>query len=312
MEAISRSLEALIKEKQLDKQIERQLHQWLDHPVMKGWLNNHPEVKQESLVPFIVKIKQYVQEQENCCQCPGLKACANLLKGHQANLITYSGIVDLNYTPCQYQRQAEVEAQRKQLIKSHHIAADILNGSFRHFDQSDPERLDAFHAVLQFCLNVKPGEDPTGIYLYGPLGVGKSYLLGAAVNKLAERNIASYMVYVPEFFREIKGAILEQKVEEKLNALKTVPVLILDDIGAETITVWVRDEILGPLLQYRVGHNLPTLYTSNLDYDQLEDHLAYSQKGGIEQLKAKRIMERIRHYTRPYFMNGPNRRATSR
>ncbi len=36
--------------------------------------------------------------------------------------------------------------------------------------------------------------------------------------------------------------------------------------------------------------------TSNLDLDELEDHLAHSDKGGIERLKAKRIMERIRHY----------------
>ena len=157
-------------------------------------------------------------------------------------------------------------------------------------------------------MQVQPGKSARGIYLYGGLGVGKSYLLGAACNKLAERNIGSYMVYTPEFFREMKGAIAEQRVEEKIQALQEVPVLIFDDIGAESISGWARDEVLGPILQYRIMENLPTLYTSNYDYDQLEKHLAYSQKGGIEQLKAKRIMERIRHYTDAYFLNGRNRR----
>ena len=37
---------------------------------------------------------------------------------------------------------------------------------------------------------------------------------------------------------------------------------------------------------------LPTFFTSNLDLDLLEQHLALS-KNGIEEVKAKRIIERI-------------------
>lgn len=308
MEAIGRSLQQFMKEKGIRGSHPSEWEELFHHPRVKGWLLEHPEWDVERLKPFALKVKQYVEEQENCRGCQGLSQCGNLLKGYRGELITYGGIMDISFVPCSYQRQKEEEESRKRLIKSHHISPDILEASFRNFDLEESGRLDAFHAVLQFCVTVKPGEDPMGIYLYGPLGVGKSYLLGAAANKLAERNIASYMVFVPEFIREIKGAIMEQKVEEKIEALQTVPVLILDDIGAETITPWARDEILGPVLQYRVAHKLPTLYTSNYDYDQLEDHLAYSQKGGIEQLKAKRIMERIRHYTRAYFISGPNRR----
>lgn len=85
--------------------------------------------------------------------------------------------------------------------------------------------------------------------------------------------------------------------------------MILDDIGSETISSWIRDDVLGAILQYRMMEGLPTLYTSNLDYDELEEHLAYSQKSGAEQLKAKRIMERIRHYTIPQYIGGANRRT---
>lgn len=72
---------------------------------------------------------------------------------------------------------------------------------------------------------------------------------------------------------------------------------------------WVRDDILGVILQHRMLEKLPTLYTSNYDFDELEEHLAYSQKGGIEQLKSKRIMERIRHFAEPVFIEGENRRG---
>jgi len=54
--------------------------------------------------------------------------------------------------------------------------------------------------------------------------------------------------------------------------------LILDDIGAESISEWVRDEVLGAILQYRMSENLPTCYTSNFDYELLEQYLAIPVK----------------------------------
>lgn len=48
--------------------------------------------------------------------------------------------------------------------------------------------------------------------------------------------------------------------------------LLLDDIGAETVTNWSRDEILGTILQYRMENNLSTFITSNLNISELEGH----------------------------------------
>ena len=168
--------------------------------------------------------------------------------------------------------------------------------------------MDAILAMMDFCSSCNPGQTDMGIYLYGPLGVGKSRIVAAAARKLAERHIASIMVYVPDFFREIKESIGENAVGKKIDTLKKVPVLILDDIGAETMSAWARDEVLGAILQYRVSEKLPTIYTSNYTLDELEEHLSYSHKSGIEEMKAKRIMERIRFFSNAYYVGGVNRR----
>lgn len=107
----------------------------------------------------------------------------------------------------------------------------------------------------------------------------------------------------------MKQSIGDGSFQEKLETVRKAPVLMLDDIGAETTTAWTRDEILGPILQYRMSEKLPTLFTSNYDYEELELQLAYSDKGGTEQLKAKRIMERIKHYTTLVEVGGENRRG---
>lgn len=309
LQPVKHSLEQFLAQRNLSVKVGHKLEQLLEHPSIRSWLAEHPDWSTASFLPFLNKVRQYVQEKENCQHCSGLASCTNMLKGHYSSLITYGKMLELAYTPCTFLEQEVELNKRRSLIKSHHIPKEIVQGSFHQFDKEEGGRMDAFNAVLEFCLKVQPGRNPIGLYLYGPLGVGKSYLLGAACNELAKRNIASLMVYSPDFFREMKEAIGDQTVHEKLQALKEVPVLILDDLGAENLSPWARDEVLGAILQYRIMEKLPTLYTSNYNYEQLEEHLAYSQRGGVEQLKAKRILERIRHYTDAYFVSGKNRRV---
>jgi primosomal protein DnaI len=269
----------------------------------------HPEIDMTHITRSLTRIKQTLDEAENCRRCPGLAACPNLLTGHQA-MMDWTGMsIEVRHTPCQLYVMDRQQKEREKLIRTHHIPKEILSASFADLD-TDAERIEAIEAIIEFCMTVEPGKTGTkGLYFYGPFGVGKSYMMGAAAKKLAERGIASLMVYTPDFFREIKDALADNTVQEKIAVLKEVPVLILDDIGAETLSSWARDEVLGAILQYRVSENLPVLYTSNYTYDELEEHLAYSQKAGIEQLKAMRIMERIRYYTDAYKVDGMNRRV---
>ena len=78
--------------------------------------------------------------------------------------------------------------------------------------------------------------------------------------------------------------------------IKKVPLLLIDDIGAESTTPWSRDEILMPILQYRMDSSLPTFFTSNCTLKELESHFSNS-KNGIEEVKARRIIERIKQLT---------------
>ncbi|MBO8171836.1 MAG: primosomal protein DnaI [Bacillaceae bacterium] len=285
---------------------------WLDHyfehPLVKELVARHPEINRDILERAVSKIYQAVREEEACRACPGLDRCPNLIRGHRAHL-TWTGVyIEAPLKACEKWEAYEQQKKRQKLIQSHFIPKQIFEADFETIEQ-DAGRADAIEAVLRFCLTVEPGRPGSkGIYLYGPFGVGKSYIMGAAAKELAKRDIHSLMVYTPDFFREMKDSIQDRSLQEKLNVLKQVPVLILDDIGAETLSPWTRDEVLSPILQHRMNENLPTLYTSNYDYDLLEEHLGYSEKGGIEQMKAKRIMERIRHYTEIYAVKGPNRR----
>ena len=62
------------------------------------------------------------------------------------------------------------------------------------------------------------------------------------------------------------------------------------------VTAYNRDEILCPLLQYRMDNNLTTFCTSNLSLNELDQTLAIS-KSGVDEVKAKRIICRIEQLT---------------
>lgn len=288
--------------------LKERLDKWKSHPVVQEFLQQHPEVDDDMLIRSANRIHQAVKEADACDKCPGLERCSNQVRGHVAHLVYTGSSVETVMVPCSKWIAEQQQLKREKYIKSHYIPKLTFSASFEDLDH-DEGRADAIEAVIRFCLTVLPGNAGTkGIYLYGPFGVGKSYIMGAAAMELAKRDIHSLMIYTPDFFREIKSAIHDHSLEEKIRAIKEVPVLILDDIGAEMVSPWIRDEILAPVMQHRVHEYLPTLFTSNYDYTLLEEHLCYSEKGGSEVMKAKRLMDRIRRSTEIYSVTGTNRR----
>ena len=111
------------------------------------------------------------------------------------------------------------------------------------------------------------------------------------------------------FYDELmKAEVVKPKdFEEKFEFAKKADLLLLDDIGAENISSWSRDEILGPIIQYRMDEKLPTFFTSNLSIEELEVHLSES-KDKIDKIKAKRIIERIKFITDDLTLISENKR----
>ena len=147
-----------------------------------------------------------------------------------------------------------------------------------------------------------------GIYLTGNFGCGKTYLISAALNELAKKDHKIAIIYYPEFLRSLKESFGDPEgYNEKFKMMKNVEVLLIDDIGAETMTEWSRDEVLGTILQYRMQEGLTTFFTSNLTIKDLEEHFSFSARG-IEKVKAKRIIERIKHLTIEMTLVSENKR----
>ncbi|MDM5200037.1 primosomal protein DnaI [Fictibacillus enclensis] len=304
MESITDAVKKMEGYDQLRRQLDRIKQQVLQDPYVASFMEANPRINEVNLEKGLTKLYEYSKERHQCANCPGLERCPNLMQGYQPVLTAEKNQIDIFYEKCFLKKQDEKQKSMTALIKSYFIPKDILKASFDRLHSIDQDRKEAIGAAAEFVKKVAAGEECKGIYFYGKFGVGKTYLLGAIANRLAERQIPSLLVHTPEFLREMKNSLSDGSFNEKMELLKTVPVLMLDDIGAENMTNWVRDEIIGVILQYRMMERLPTLYSSNYDFSMLEEHFSYSQKGGLEEAKGKRIMERIRHLTVPIFIGG--------
>lgn len=284
----------------------------MESPGVQQFLTEHAdEVNKDVVDRSLGKLYEYATASHSCGKCPDLAGCINILKGHEPKLTLSGGHIDVDYTKCPSRLVDDEQRNITKMISSMYMPKDVMEARLQTIDMFyDDSRVGVVRAAKDF-LNVfdETGELPErGTYIYGPFGIGKSYILGALANELANRRIRTVAVHVPEFLREMKQSIQDQSLNEKIEFVKNAQVLMLDDIGAESMSAWTRDEVLGTILQYRMAEKKPTFFTSNFSYEELEHHLTYSQRGEKEAVKAARIMERIRMISRPVRLDGKNRR----
>lgn len=280
----------------------------LNQVEIKQFLQANPQLSESDIERNMMKLFEYEQQSKQCDRCTCFADCTNTLQGYSPILVAEEQDIRLSYEKCPKRLQHEVSQSQERLVQSLYMPHDILGAQLENIDQSDPERTKAIVRTGQFLEQARTSLPARGIYYHGPFGVGKTYFLGAVANYLQELNYSSMIIYMPEFVREMKNSISDGTINEKIESFKRADVLMLDDLGAETQSAWFRDEILGSILQYRMMESLPMFFTSNFSLRELESELAVT-RGKVEEVKAMRIIERIKQVSEVVEVNGKNRRV---
>ena len=264
------------------------------------------DLKDEILANYTSQIEEASIEYGNCKSCKNLGECKNKVCGYRYTPLVNKEKLDFSYVLCEYMKKYENDTKYQANIYLFEVPKKLKEASLKDLYKNDKKRLEFIKYVKDFIDDLKNDNNPKGIYLHGSYGTGKTYLIAALFNELAKKNIRSSIVYVPEFLRVLKSSIGED-FEDKYNIIKTTPLLLLDDIGAEYLTPWARDEILGTILQYRMDEKLPTFFTSNLNLTELEEHFS-NTSNGKEEVKGRRMIERIKDLTNDFELVGESNR----
>jgi DNA replication protein DnaC len=157
---------------------------------------------------------------------------------------------------------------------------DLLHRStFASFDMRRGEGLpeselksleNAFKTAREFA------DKPEGwLILSGPYGSGKTHLAASIANYRVEKGFPQLFVVVSELLDHLRATFSPTStvsLDRRFEEVKSAPMLILDDLGTQSMTPWVREKLY-QLFNFRYYAELPTVITTADLREQMDARL---------------------------------------
>ncbi|MCC9078587.1 ATP-binding protein [Litorilinea aerophila] len=179
--------------------------------------------------------------------------------------------------PCRCQAQARLEKRLRRLQTTSNLAA-LKHLTFERFIPEPahlpPDKVFNLRRAYDTCVYF--AQNPEGwLLLTGTYGCGKTHLAAAIANaRLAQGEAVLFMI-VPDLLDHLRATFNPQSevsYDSLFEQLRTVPLLILDDLGTQSSTPWAQEKLF-QLLNYRYNAQLPTVITTNQRLEELEPRL---------------------------------------
>lgn len=204
--------------------------------------------------------------------CP---VCGTELKAIETKYVTLLKRNVTSYEDCkvceQNELKAKVERERKLLFEKL-IESNVGRKYFRLiFDNLTPNGdsfQNAVNRARKYCEVANTCKDKgMGIYFYGNNGSGKTTIMACMIKELLKKHYSCYIINSIELAQGMIDNTL------KINEIKDIDFLFLDDIGTEKSiknddTSWISEKLF-EIIAYRDKEMLPTIFSSNMTISEL-------------------------------------------
>lgn len=192
---------------------------------------------------------------------------------------TRINILGMERTPfclcrCEVEKREREEAERKRLEFERRVK-ELRRTGFPESDMQewtfandDGENSKIMNVAKNYVDNFsKMREDGKGLLLFGSVGTGKTYAAACIANALIDNGYPVLMTNFARIRNTVQG--LFDGRQEYFDSLNRFPLLILDDLSAESKSEYMQ-EIVYSVIDARYRANLPLIITTNLTADELK------------------------------------------
>lgn len=232
------------------------------------------------------------------------KKCERCLTAEVPHLTVLGVDVELRYcAPCADKLHDELEAAEEMRATELRLQRAGMTNRLAKFTWGEASRPEV---ARKWLAGYRAGER-RNLILEGAVGAGKTGLAWLTIAALCEHKIPALFVNLRDLLWEIRqdfnrdsdgGSLLIARAQ-------TVPVLALDDLGAERPTAWAREE-LSTLVDKRYEGQLPTIVTSNYSLAELASRIGHD-----DPVVGQRIVSRLTEDAMHVRFNGTDRRLAA-
>ena len=228
-----------------------------------------------------------IEEKQDICRgCKG-RSCQQEVPGMVPVVAPENGRYYTAMRMCKWEKQRRENVKQARLFSRAKVPVAYNRDTFGSYRVNEGNRA----AVEAAKWSV--GESRRGLFLYGPTGTGKTKLAAIIANEKTGRGQQVLFSSMPDFLADLRGSFAKKNTAEVMKAALEVPCLILDDLGAERMTLWVGEQLFC-LLNHRYNEGLQTIITSNYDPESIAARLVCRDDDGAEDdSQARRIMSRV-------------------
>ena len=214
---------------------------------------------------------------KNCPTCKGIHECINKYEPGQYCMFRDEEderFLSLNYAVgfCRHEKARIEQEKINKLLKTSRISRRFEQHSLENYNENEHNK--AAVVTIKGFIHDFNRDSGNGIMLVGPVGTGKTHLGVAVLKELIKLGIPGACVTVPELLNDIRQSYRDNdgNGSKLMELVKTVQVLMLDDLGTEKVSDWVQ-ETLFVIINARYENLLTTIITTNCTPDDLEKRI---------------------------------------
>lgn len=263
---------------------------------------NNLDITDEIIEDHKLVLLEYMRQARICDGCTDFTQCRKEgdMKGFDPTLELYGNHLTLGVKRC----RLYVEHQMRERVKRWRTVSGALpqdlSYQFSNFPSEQRLKYPKLLAYAEdFANRFEVGQTKSGLYVFGPPGVGKTHLVLAVVNRLNERGIPCLFVRSDSIFDKMRHIIADNgDLEPMLEAYATSPVLVIDEFAQERANDFTLEKLFR-IVNHRFHSHLPTWFTSNYAPPEI-----YRKNGADIHDSAGPLRSRIMQMTKLAKMDG--------